>query len=102
MRTEKILNVPKDQVEQVKQDFKDAGATTVDTKDNRNGTWEVTATFPTRPGSGRDDMRTETIKNVPKDQVEQVKQDFKDAGATTVNTKDNGNDTSDVTATFED
>jgi hypothetical protein len=96
MRTEKILNVPKDEAETVKADFNDAGATKVDTRDNDNGTWAVTATFPTGTG------RTETIKNVPNDQVAQVKKDFEDAGATTVSVNDNGNGTSDVTATFND
>ncbi len=44
---------------------------------------------------------TETVKNVPNDQVAQVKLEFEAEGAT-VSVSDNGDGTSDVTATFPD
>lgn len=45
-RQEVIRNVPRDQVDRVVQNFRDDGATQVDKKDNGDGTYDVTATFP--------------------------------------------------------
>ena len=48
------------------------------------------------------DMRiTKTMKNVPTDQVPELVREFMKAGAATVDVSDNGDGTSDVTATFE-
>lgn len=45
--TKQVLkNVPADQVDRVVQSFRDDGATRVDTGDNGNGAFDVTATFP--------------------------------------------------------
>jgi len=45
---------------------------------------------------------TETLENVPNSDVGRVKQDFLDAGATSVSVTDNGDGTSKVVATFPD
>ena len=100
MRIELIYNVPNGEVAPTKGDFTNAGALTVVVADNGDGTSKITATFPADLDGGRDNMRTETLKNVPNAQVDQVKGDFTNAGATSVAVKDNGDGTSDVTATF--
>ena len=45
---------------------------------------------------------TETLERVPNSDVDRVKQDFLDAGATNVSVTDNGDGTSKVVATFPD
>jgi hypothetical protein len=45
---------------------------------------------------------TETLESVPNSDVNRVKKDFLDAGATSVNVTDNGDGTSKVVATFPD
>ena len=45
---------------------------------------------------------TETLERVPNSDVDRVKKDFLDAGATSVNVTDNGDGTSKVVATFPD
>jgi len=45
---------------------------------------------------------TETLERVPNSDVDRVKQDFLDAGATSVSVSDNGDGTSKLVATFPD
>ena len=45
---------------------------------------------------------TETLERVPNSDVDRVRQDFLDAGATSVSVTDNGDGTSKVVATFPD
>ena len=45
---------------------------------------------------------TETLERVPNSDVDRVKQNFLDAGATSVSVTDNGDGTSKVVATFPD
>jgi hypothetical protein len=45
---------------------------------------------------------TETLERVPNSDVDRVKKDFLDAGATSVSVADNGDGTSKVVATFPD
>lgn len=46
--------------------------------------------------------RTETLERVPNSDVDRVKRDFLDAGATSVSVADNGDGTSKVVANFPD
>lgn len=45
-RQEVLKNIPADQLDRVVQNFRDDGATEVDSDDNGDGTFDVTATFP--------------------------------------------------------
>ena len=45
---------------------------------------------------------TETLERVPNSDVDRVKQDFLDAGATSISVTENGDGTSKVVATFSD
>ncbi len=45
MRTETITNIPSKLVDQVRQDFEDAGAVKVVIESEADGTWKLTATY---------------------------------------------------------